>query len=70
MAVIIYPGPHAMTFGGTPWIHCAVQSVLRASPGVAVRGHPSNACVGPLEAAGQTSCLARPAEGHGTRLPA
>jgi hypothetical protein len=28
-------------------------------PGVAIHGHPRDACVAPLEAAGKTSCFSR-----------
>jgi len=42
---------------GPLWIHCAAQSMLRASPGwPSVPGHPPNACVRPLEAAGKPFC--------------
>ena len=38
-------------------LRCAVRASRK--PGVTIHGHPSNACVRPLETAGKTSCFSR-----------
>ena len=38
-------------------LRCAVPATRK--PWVAIHGHPCDACVAPLEAAGKTSCFSR-----------